>query len=227
MTITEAHMIEPIRRLMHTSMHVDISVQEFSAGYGIADIVGARLCDKCCQTRDEMGLAAPLNHLHLIRVLLSLKPGNDVPIEYLRERAMVAESTLRSKVLPQLLKMGLIEKAGKGYYRLVIVPPNPATEVVAIEAKQTKWREAILQARRYTYFAEQTYVAVWERTTRLIDRSLLYRHRLGLISVTLEDAKVLVPAPRRHPREASMSRLCAEYLYAQSLNSRVPVSARL
>lgn len=40
----EAHMIPPIRVLMRDLMGLDVIVEEFSADYGIADLVGAEIC---------------------------------------------------------------------------------------------------------------------------------------------------------------------------------------
>ncbi|MFL6209466.1 MAG: hypothetical protein ACJ74W_11485 [Pyrinomonadaceae bacterium] len=115
-------------------------------------------------------------------------------------------------------KLGLIVSEGNGYVRLQIMPPNPARNLVAVEAKQSKWREAILQARRYSFFADQTYIAVWEKTVPSVDLTFLRKHRLGLLSVTPEAAKIVIPAPSRLPRVPSMSRFCAEFLYDRAIN---------
>jgi hypothetical protein len=51
-------MIAPIRRLMHGDMGVTVSAGEFSAGYGVADLVGAVFCKQSCEARVEMGRRA-------------------------------------------------------------------------------------------------------------------------------------------------------------------------
>ncbi len=106
-----------------------------------------------------------------------------------------------------------------GYVRLLTVPPQPTKNIVAVEAKQTKWREAILQARRYTFFANQTYIAVWFDTVDRVDRRLLYRHRLGLIGVGTDNAEVILKAPKRIPRQPKMNRYCSEFLYRIALDA--------
>jgi hypothetical protein len=76
-----------------------------------------------------------------------------------------------------------------------------------------------LQARRYTFFANQTYVAVWSKTAPRVDKALLYRHRIGLISVKVSgECSILIEAPSINPRAANMNRLCAEFLYRQALD---------
>lgn len=220
MSYLEAQMIEPIRRFMQHQMQMDIVAQEFSAGYGIADLVGAALCDEGCEMRKKKGLAVALDHHHIVQVLLALRSDGRTSLSHILRRVALSESTLRRKVLPQLDKLGLIERYDDGYVRLIFAPPIPARHVVAVEAKQTRWRDAILQARRYTFFADQTYVAVWAKTAVRVEKSLLYRHRVGLIAVEPSgDCNILVEAPRVSPRESNMNRFCAEFLYGLTLRS--------
>ena len=179
----ESQMIAPIKQLLYENMSVDIAEQEFSAGYGVADVVGAKLCNENCQKREKLGLAFPFDHIHFVSVLLLLHQNRWTSFENLSKRIAISENTLRNKVLPKLIKLNTVEKK-RDSFRLNIYLPKPTQKLIAVEAKQTKWMEAILQARRYTYFAEETYVAMWAETIRLVDRNLLYRHRLGLIAVT-------------------------------------------
>jgi hypothetical protein len=96
-----------------------------------------------------------LDHHHVVQVLLALRSDRRTSLPYILRRVPLSESTLRTRVLPHLHRLGLIERED-GYVRLIFTPPKPAKRVVAVEAKQTRWREAILQARRYTFFANQT-----------------------------------------------------------------------
>ena len=220
MSYLEAQMIEPIRRFMLDHLRMDITAREFSAGYGVADVVGATLCGEGCELRKEKRLEVALDHHHIVQVLLALRSEGRTSLPYILRRVALSESTLRGKVLPQLDKLGVIERCGDGYVRLIFAPPKPARNVVAVEAKQTRWRDAILQARRYTFFANQSYVAVWAKTAARVDKSLLYRHRVGLISVEPNgDCGIVVDAPRVSPRESNMNRFCAEFLYGLALRS--------
>lgn len=215
----EAHMIEPVRSLMDEHMGLDIIAAEFSAGYGIADLVGAEMCEENCQSRKALGIAAPLDHRHFIEILLTLAPGVRMPIAGILDNVSFSESTLRKRVLPRMVSYGLLEREPDDSVRLLTMLPKPTNRIVAIEVKQTKWREALLQARRYTFFADQSYVAVWTEITARVDRALLDRHKLGLIGVAPDKAEVLVKAPTLSPREPRMGFYCAEYLYRQALSS--------
>ena len=220
MSYLEAQMIEPIRRFMLDHLQMDITAREFSAGYGVADLVGAVLCGEVCEQRKEKRLEVALDHHHIVQVLLALRSEGRTSLPYILRRVALSESTLRRKVLPQLDKLGVIEYCGNGYVRLIFAPPKPASRVVAVEAKQTRWRDAILQARRYTFFADQSYVAVWAKTAARVDKGLLYRHRVGLIAVEPDgDCSIVVDAPKVCPRETNMNRFCAEFLYGLALRS--------
>ena len=213
----EAHMIPPIRALMRDEMGLDVIVEEFSAGYGTADLVGAEICQENCRSREHMGIAEPLDQRHFVAVLYSLSGARHRTLAHLADQTALAESTLRSKVLPPMKRHGLIVRDPGGQIRLAKRPPSPTGNIVAVEAKQTRWREAILQARRYTFFADRTYVALWDGASRLVDRSLLHRRRLGLLAVEGDHAEVIVEAPQRTPRSAAMNRYCSESLYRSSL----------
>jgi hypothetical protein len=220
MSYLEAQMIEPIRRFMLGHLQMDITAREFSAGYGVADLVGAALCVEGCELRKEKRLEVALDHHHIVQVLLALRSEGRTSLPYILRRVALSESTLRRKVLPQLDKLGVIERCSDGYVRLIFAPPKPARRVVAVEAKQTRWRDAILQARRYTFFADQTYVAVWAKTATRVDKTLLYRHRVGLIAVESNgDCAIVVNAPTVSPRASNMNRFCAEFLYGLALRS--------
>jgi hypothetical protein len=215
----EVHMVEPVRLLMQTAMGLDVIVEEFSAGYGIADLVGAKFCARSREVRRRAQAHTPIDHHHWVEVLLALRRNERVSFDSLQRRITFSDATLRRTVLPEMTSLGLVERDKDGYICLLKNPPSPAREIVAVELKQKRWREAILQARRYTYFADRTYIAVWNGTVELVDRSLLYRFRLGLIGVERDRAQVLIQAPRRKPRQEKMNRYCAEFLYRNASDS--------
>ncbi len=215
----EGQMIGPTQALMRETMGLDVITKEFSAGYGIADLVGAAMCKKSWRERARLGVATPLDHRHLVEVLFALKSGRRKSLSNLATCVSFAESTLRNKILPLMVSQGFIEQGADGYAQLLIDPPPPTSRIVAVEVKQTRWREAIIQARRYTFFADQTYIAVWNGSANLVDRKMLYRHRIGLIAVEPDVAEILLEAPHRSPREPRMHRYCAEALYRKALES--------
>lgn len=203
----------PICNLMRKHLGVNIIAEEFSAGYGVADIVGGSMCQQSHVERIARGFASPLDQKQLLEVLLILKHKNRYSPEQLSQYISFSTNLLKRKILPQMVAYNLITFDNHGYIHLLEAPPQPTKNIIAIEAKQIRWVEAILQARRYTFFANQTYVAVWHDKAKLVDRKLLYRHRLGLIGVGRKSAELLINAPYRIPRQLVMHRYCSEALY--------------
>lgn len=216
---TEAQMIGPIQDLLRREMGLDVCAREFTAGYGVADLVGAQLCSRSCIQRAQMGVAVPLDHRHLIEVLIALRAQVRQSFAALLRRVSMSESTLRQRVLPRLKAYGLVVCDRNGLVELSALPPKPTRHVVAVEAKQTRWRQAILQARRYGFFADRSYVAVWHDAVRNIDRRSLYQHRLGLIGVHVDHARIIVNAPTRKPLREIMNLYCSEFLYGRALEA--------
>lgn len=225
MNRNESQMIDPIRELLFDKMSVDISRREFSAGYGIADIVGAKMCNESCNRREDLGLAVAFDHLTFASVLLILSKTRWTPFAAIAKRVSISETTLQRKILPKLCKLKLTEKF-ENSYRLCFELPKPTQKLIAVEAKQKYWRQAILQARRYAFFAEETYIAIWAENIRLVDRSLLYRHRLGLIAVESDNAMVVVQAPLRRPRQPQLNFYSSEFFYGLALNYGISPSLK-
>lgn len=209
----EFEMISPIRSALSQQLHLDVVSTEFSAGYGVADLVGAKLCPDGVRMRQNSGTMDAIDKKLLVRVLMAIRRDRRTSVNAILGKLAISESTLKKKVLPQLDRAGIIDRVSPNFVSLVSDVPNPMKQIIAVEAKQTKWREAIIQARRYGYFANKSYIAIWSEKIRSIDRNLLYRHRLGLISVTDGGADIVVEAPLRAPRVRYMHRYCAEYLY--------------
>lgn len=215
----EAQMIPSIFALMQTQMGLNVVTPEFSAGYGRADLIGAKLSSQSIHKRSSLGIDYPLDRFYYIELLLALKSGIRRSMDFILSKVSYAESTLRNKVIPSLVRLGIIKRYPDDYYQLIQPLVSPTEYIVAVEAKQTLWKKAIVQARRYSYFANQSYIAVWDEIVPRVDRGFLYQARVGLISVTAEKAEVVVEAPTQTPRSASMNMFCAEHVYRVSLES--------
>lgn len=212
----ESRMIAPIRGAIASRHCLDVWLQEYRSGYGIADLVGMAVSGASCTERARGGQDPPLEDPRLMEVLLRIPPGRGLSFEGLARRVALAPSSLQHRVLRPLIKRGLVVKKGDRYFVCGHLP-NPAEEIVAVEAKINRWSDAVLQARRYTLFAHRSYIAVPLRVLPRIDRFLLYRHRIGLIGVEAACAQVVIEAPRIRPRDLCAHRTCAESLYSEAL----------
>jgi len=95
----------------------------------------------------------------------------------------------------------LLARTSDSTYRLNRRRLPLKAEVVAVEAKLTRWTDAITQALSYLSFANRSYVALPQRTVlkskRVKDACL--DSGIGLLSVGKSNAQVLVRATRREP----------------------------
>jgi len=209
----ESRMIAPIGDAVANYHRLDVWLREYRSGYGIADLVGMVVSRASYEERTRGGQRPPLEDRRVIEVLLRIPSKRSLSFETLAQRVALAPSSLRHKALRALIKRGLVLEK-KGRYWLLGRLPNPAAEIVAVEAKIDRWSDAILQARRYTLFAHRSYVAVPMAVVPSVDRLLLYRHRIGLIGVEDSFAQIIIEAPRITPRDVCAHRVCAESLYS-------------
>lgn len=101
--------------------------------------------------------------------------------------------------LTKLYRAGAVSRSQSGEYRFRSGSVSPRTRISAVEAKLRNWREALLQAKRYLFFSNYSYIAL---PSELIVRNSAIaeccrEEGIGLISVEPE-ARVLRVAARFH-----------------------------
>ncbi len=93
-----------------------------------------------------------------------------------------------------------------------VVLVSRADEVVAIEAKLTRWRDAMQQAYRNTFFADRSYVllppAIAGRAAEYEDDFNL--RNVGICTFDGEDILVVKPAPRLDPHNIWVREMARE-----------------
>jgi hypothetical protein len=108
-------------------------------------------------------------------------------------------------VLRRMERLGVVESRPGRSYRVTMTALPMEIEVVAVEAKLTRWREAISQAVEYQRFANQVYVALPHTT---VDDNFLPCYEecgargLGLMAVSPESSELLLEARRETPATA-------------------------
>jgi hypothetical protein len=120
-------------------------------------------------------------------------------------------------VIQDLLKSGAILQSRSGALNLSQEMANLRTEVIAVEVKLRRWREALAQALTYQRFADRVFVAMDERNIPSDDETLdLFRKsRVGLCSMS-NDTFTWIALPRIRPRLLGAER---EYLVASAAAS--------
>ena len=104
--------------------------------------------------------------------------------------------------------------------RTDIVAVTGAGEIIAFEAKLTRWRDALHQAYRNTCFAHSSYVLLPERVALLAKQYVeeFARRMVGLCCLTDDHVVVLLEAPRTVPLQPWLTDRVLAYVDAGSLH---------
>lgn len=172
---TEAELVSELATNLKLTFRTDIAVKEFSAGYGIADLVFAKdYSSKNAVDRE------PINNYYAVKLLLSKFETGLFTKEDIRQLCGVSNETTRN-IINLLTADGYIEKTNANYFRVLKLIDNPIKKIVAIEAKLRDWKSGILQARRYKSFTDECYLAILSDYEKNIDQEMLDRFGIGLI----------------------------------------------
>ncbi len=168
--------------------------QEVSAGYGRADLVLVKLNPKKCAIRKKRKQVTPLlkeNFFQVLRQLPDIDDRKKLPprgIDELVQSVPVSKSYLKYHLLRELEDNGYVKKIDDNYYYKVNGWVPLVSEMIAIEAKLRDWRRGFIQANRYKYFADKTYLAILAQYRHLVDDEILARQNVGLFILS-EDGK--------------------------------------
>lgn len=99
--------------------------------------------------------------------------------------------------------------------RADIVAVSESGEVIAIEAKLTRWRDALQQAYRNTCFAHRSYVLLPTRAAKIAERhpNAFQRRGVGLCTVIDGELLILYPAPKATPLQSWLSSEAAAMVF--------------
>jgi hypothetical protein len=154
--------------------------REFDSSYGIADIV---LFRRIIRGINYTNLGAlPERWAYTLRNLPYRKLFSTAEFS---TSASVAASQAR-KLLSGMAQAGYIRQSDDSDIWIKVRQPLPITnEIIAIEAKLTKWKSALSQATRYRHFAHQSWVLLDSRSRGGAIDNLqdFQRFNIGLMSI--------------------------------------------
>lgn len=103
--------------------------------------------------------------------------------------------------------------------RTDIISVTKNGEVIAVEAKLTRWRDALQQAYRNTCFAHWSYVLLPARTAKIAERhrNAFERRGVGLCTVINGELMILHPAPKAKPLQPWLSDEAAAMAFDRDL----------
>lgn len=172
----EAHLVSELAIGLKQIFCTDIAVKEFSAGYGIADLVFAKDYSSNTNTLDR----EPVNNYYAVQVLLSKFEDGLFSRDDIKKIAGIGDDSAR-RVMNLLIQDGYAVRHDARLCQLTRPIDNPIKKIVAIEAKLRDWKSGILQARRYKSFTDECYLAILADYEKNIDTSLLDTFGVGLI----------------------------------------------
>jgi hypothetical protein len=212
----EAGLVEQLLRHLPGSLVPRKTSVAFTIGREIA--VGRSVADVVCLIREGRARVrcVPSEPLTVIEsvILATLRLHGPTRIDILEQRCGFARTFLREGALKRLAGWRLLgfENGGRvsscGSW-------TGAFGIIAIEAKVTRWREALRQAVSYRRYADRSFVALPASlaSTALDAAPVFADAKVGLLLVNADAVREVFPAPRvrEHDwrREFVLSRLAS------------------
>lgn len=105
--------------------------------------------------------------------------------------------------------------------RTDLVAISPSGDVIAFEAKLSKWRTALQQAYRNLCFADMSFVILPEDSAKNAVKHIdEFSHRgVGLCCFVNDDWEILVDAPRVQPLQPWLREQAIQYVKKEELNN--------
>lgn len=215
----EKELVHKLDKILKREFGTNLAFHEFSAGYGIADLVFA---PKFSFSKKAIK-RTPITDFSSLALLLTLE-DNKV---YRQNEITALFSHLTQgevkRVLQSLTKTYYLEKLERDAYRksmLVVNPLNPIRSVVAVEVKLTDHKKGLIQARRYQYFADESYLAILKETEKNIDFEEFNRNNIGLILFDNKTNSIEVKHPQavNHHYQSMVSLFAKEMMLSRFMN---------
>lgn len=151
---------------------------------------------------------------HHIFILWLIKISKQITPDEVAERSFQRLSKV-NQIIDDLVNSGIIIRNETGELKVQEPIASLQTEVVAIEAKLSNWRQAFEQAKRYQEFADKVIVAMdADRTPRQLPiLEEFSRQKIGLCAVSPNDLEWLV-----YPEYEFVESFEKEYIVSSALS---------
>lgn len=208
----ESEMIASIKTCLASALQDSILVEEFGVGYGVADVIAARLCLDGIHIRLNQMQTASLPGRGEVKVLYILRDVGVASFVELLDLTGISANRLRYDVLKFLLTENYIEET-KGIFKLQGEYRPVAHEIWAVEAKMKNWSKGLCQAKRYQHFAHRAYLAISAHHRKNVSDETLQEQNVGLIEVSHETAKIVFHPSWQNPRSKELFLLSNERIW--------------
>ncbi len=192
MNFKEKQLVEILEKILKKQFGTNVAFRELSAGYGIADLVFA---ENFSFTKRNVTSRPSITNYTDLQLFLNMTQSKEYALDDLSELLFGHNEADIKRRLKVLQKNGYIEKTDNGYIRILDVHFNPIKRIIAIEAKRSDYKNGIIQARRYQYFADESYLAILKGTVKDADIDELRQYNIGLILFDRETNSVDIHHP--------------------------------
>lgn len=131
------------------------------------------------------------------------------------------EKELKNQI-KNLISFGYLEKNGDEFKKIININSlSSIQKVIAIEVKLSDHKGGLMQARRYQYFADESYLAILKEAEKNIDIEEFNRHNIGLILFDNKTNTIEIKYPKSNNAicDNSVSLFAKEMMMSQYLVS--------
>jgi hypothetical protein len=218
MKISEKKLVEKLSILLKKEFSTNQSFFEINVGYGRADLV---FTPNYRFRKTNFNKRSPITDFAKLQLLLELKEGESYDLENLYEQFNFLSKQALRKVLQSLVQDRALEKVSKNKFKknTSLNQLDEIPEIIAIEAKLTDFKNGLIQARRYKYFADKVYLAILSEAKEKIDEKQFQDQNIGLIyfDQSSNSVEVIHPKNENHLFEKSISLFAREIIIEKYL----------
>lgn len=214
--LNERTLVNKLDRILKKEFGTNLAFREFSAGYGIADLVFA----PNFSFRKKLIGHTPLTSFGTLQILLSLENDRMYVFDELLTLFPNFNEREIQKQLRLLQNNQYLTKVNDTYVRTVEQRFNPIKKIVAVEVKLSDHRGGLVQARRYQYFADESYLAILKSAEKNIDFNEFNRYNIGLIlfDEDTNNIEIRQPQPTNQNYENAVSLYAKEMMVSRYLS---------
>ena len=171
----EADMKKGIIDFLRKDQNCKNILNEVDSGYGIADFVGLK--------------SSPKRHFFYFKnkidifFLQKMNIHQPVSIDEIEENVHYSRKYLKNVVLKIYKEQGLLDESEGNLYKRVAELNFQDFLLTAVEAKLSKWKQALKQAIFYKKFADYSFVALYKKFIKNVDFSMFEDNNIGLVSI--------------------------------------------
>lgn len=189
--------------------------------------VGTRIPDLLivCSNTEQGGALPKLSYFDCTIVATTIRAGT-VTVETLAETTFSPATEIARRV-DRLVRRGLLTHDDNDRFRFSPRALPTKLRVVAVEAKLTRWKDALAQARTYLAFANEAYVAMPAQTVRRNVSALTAcaDAGIGVIAVDELDVSIVLQAVHRQPMSPEWVRVVSSVVALPHTRAKLSANA--